>query len=117
MDEYGCSAVAQTLVVLKLAQAPAPPVVPTQAGGAGRLPRFCAPEQGSFAGGAPAHGGQLDPGHAAHEIDAAKPGDVTVKSELNCKVRQPVVDVNIAGIPAPDPVNVPNESDPVVDPS
>ena len=109
---YGFSAVAQILVVLKFAHAPTPL---GQAAGAGNAPRFIAPLHASFAGAAPPlHDGQAEPGQGTHERIASNPGLRCELSEVNSKVKQPVVDVSIPGIVVP--VYVPNTGAPVFDP-
>lgn len=98
-DVYGCSAVAQRLVVLKYVHGPTPLLV-GQTGGVGRVPRFCAPAQGSFVGGAPplhevVQGAVL--GHGTQLMDAAKPGAVTIISDVNTSVMHPLVAVTVPG--------------------
>ena len=98
---YGTSAVAQRFVVLYVPHAAVPD---GQGCGTGSVPRFCAPEHASFAGGAPvqfiAHG--PPPAlQATHEIVADQPAPRTVMSDENLKVRQPLVLVIVPGLVVP----------------
>ena len=65
-----------------------------------------APLQASLAGAAPPlHEGQAEPGQGTQLSDATNPEPRIEKSETNSKVRQPVVEVSIAGsaVPVKDP--------------
>ena len=75
------------------------PIPPGQGVGAGRLPRFCAPLQASFAGAGPPLHVVVQPPllQFTQEITAAHPAALTVKSDVKRIVIQPLVPVTSPG--------------------
>lgn len=68
-----------------------------QGEGDGSAPRFCAPEQGSLAGGGPPAHGPPQGGGALQEMTAAQPVAVTLASEVKRIVIHPDDAVTIPG--------------------